>query len=133
VIVSTAAQEETYASTIALAQELGIAPQEAAQRVQACLMDVAQFILTLEPGAFVVTGGETAANLAQTFGIHQLNVLDAIEPAIPFCQSNTIAFLKHAVPCSKKLFLVTKSGSFGTEASLWNIYRYLRKRLVPFS
>jgi uncharacterized protein YgbK (DUF1537 family) len=123
VIISTAHRLSVYDSTLALSQELDISPLEATHRVQATLMEMAQFIKSLQPGAFIITGGETAANFSHVFHLKQLNVLDAIEPAMPFCQAITPEAGSDVTP----LYLVTKSGSFGTESSLLNIYKYLQK------
>ncbi|GLK56664.1 hypothetical protein GCM10008170_26830 [Methylopila capsulata] len=67
-------------------------------------------------GAFVATGGETAAALLSRFGVNGIRLLDELEPGVAY----GLALGRLVVP------VVTKAGAFGDDGTLTRIAARLR-------
>lgn len=65
----------------------------------------------------VIVGGETAREISRHLGIGSMHLLDEIEPGVPR------GLLKKN---SRVIPVITKSGGFGTDETLINIYKKLR-------
>jgi uncharacterized protein YgbK (DUF1537 family) len=71
-------------------------------------------------GALIVTGGETCRALLECIGAQKLQLLDELEPGVPF----------GFVPAPRPLLVVVKAGGFGHADTLRNAYGYLKKMRI---
>ena len=67
--------------------------------------------------ALVVTGGETARAILDTWGIRRLNLIGEVEPGLPY------SVAEH---CGRELTILTKAGGFGTPGTLLHCREFLQ-------
>ncbi len=68
-------------------------------------------------GALVVTGGETARLVLQTWGVTGLRLVKELEPGLPFSVTEN---------WSRRLPVITKAGDFGNPQTLQHCRQFLR-------
>jgi len=68
-------------------------------------------------GALVVTGGETARLVLQTWGVTGLRLIKELEPGLPFSITEN---------WSRRLPVITKAGDFGNSQTLLHCRQFLR-------
>jgi 4-hydroxythreonine-4-phosphate dehydrogenase len=69
-------------------------------------------------GALVVTGGETARLVLQTWGVTGLRLIKELEPGLPFSITES---------WSRRLPVITKAGYFGNPQTLVHCRQFLRE------
>lgn len=79
------------------------------------LAEITQIILSRKESILVTVGGETTFKCMNSLGISNLQIIDAVAPAIPLCSDND----------SK--YIVTKSGNLGISNTLSEIVKYFEK------
>lgn len=68
-------------------------------------------------GAVVVTGGETARSVLQSWGINGLRMIGELEPGLPFSVTEN---------WNKRLPVLTKAGAFGNSQTLLHCWQFLQ-------
>jgi uncharacterized protein YgbK (DUF1537 family) len=68
-------------------------------------------------GALVITGGETARLVLQTWGVTGLRLVEELEPGLPFSITEN---------WSRRLPVITKAGDFGNPQTLVHCRQFLR-------
>jgi uncharacterized protein YgbK (DUF1537 family) len=89
-------------------------PEVVAQRLARTGLDIAA---SVNSGALVVTGGDTAIALLDAAGCHVLEVRGNVMPGIPFSEFELQG---------RPMQLVTKAGGFGTADTFVEILKYFR-------
>ena len=122
VLVKTYDSPEDIRRDLAFAQALGCPEKELGERVAAFIGTLVRALLEKRPfEAFFVTGGNTAAGLAEALKIPGIELLDEVLPGIPLG--------RFATPYRKDpLYIVSKSGGFGSRTALVDILNYLAKK-----
>ena len=107
------------AHTRQLGAEQGLGKTAVAQLVSQTVADVAGLVVEgAGQNRLVVAGGETSAAVCTRLGVTGLQIWREIQPGLPSCL--TLA--------SPPLFLVLKSGSFGTPAFLADAIVHLQQQ-----
>ncbi len=115
VVLSTSLKETNYADTITLGKELDMEDDVVARKAQDLLSSMTQHILEKQPAILVLTGGETAASIAETLDTDCLTIKAETEPAIPLMQDD------------QNRWVITKSGSFGSPLVFAKLIQFLNK------
>jgi uncharacterized protein YgbK (DUF1537 family) len=69
-------------------------------------------------GALVITGGETARLVLQTWGVTGLRLVKELEPGLPFSITEN---------WTRRLPVITKAGDFGNSQTLVHCRQFLRE------
>lgn len=110
------------AETRALGAARGLSHTETARLVSRTLAEVAGRVLArIGHNRLVVAGGETSAAVCARLGVRGLRVWQEIQPGLPSCVSLPSAG-------AEPLWLVLKSGSFGSVDFLELAFRHLRSQ-----
>lgn len=119
VLIRTENSPEAIAYTQALGSANGYSAGSTGRLLSALLGEVVRLLIE-KTGTrrIVVAGGETSAAVAQALGIHQMRILNEIEPGVP----TMIGIAENGIIYP----LVFKSGSFGSDAFLANAAECLR-------
>ncbi|SNY92700.1 Uncharacterized conserved protein YgbK, DUF1537 family [Cohaesibacter sp. ES.047] len=80
---------------------------------------IANWIATIRPASFLASGGESAAAICARLDIGILEILGEVLPGLPMSKS---------LNGQRDLFIITKSGGFGTPDTLVNLAAKLVKR-----
>jgi uncharacterized protein YgbK (DUF1537 family) len=115
VVLSTAIDEQAYAHTVSLAQEHKITEHEASLKAQAVLGYIAAEVTRSRPVKLVLAGGETTAQVCETLGVTELELLAEADESIPLMRD------------SLDRWIVTKSGGFGSPMALVNVVKFIKQ------
>lgn len=119
VVVTSALKEDNYAKTINLAKEHNLSSEAASRKVEKLLSQLTEAVSKQVSVPLVLTGGETAAAICQSLGLQSLKILACAETSVPLMEPLPKHFSDNIQT------VVTKSGSFGNEATLVNTMQYL--------
>ncbi len=101
----------------AAGDRLGLSRAETSRRVSSTLAQIgAEIMRTAGLSRLIVAGGETSAAVCAELGINGLRIWQEIEPGVPSCISLS----------NPPLFLVLKSGSFGSPEFLVKAAHHIR-------
>jgi uncharacterized protein YgbK (DUF1537 family) len=117
VVISSAATEDSYGRTMALAQEHGLSDSQASRLVQETLGTMTRILSELA-GDFklLLAGGETTCHVCDALNAHELQIIAEVEASIPLTQDAT------------GRWIITKSGGFGSPMVLANAVRFIKQR-----
>ncbi|MBU6428645.1 MAG: hypothetical protein KGR26_06530, partial [Cyanobacteria bacterium REEB65] len=102
----------------ALGHELGLSAWQVGEQIVQALGSLTRRLLEVATvSGLVVCGGQTAASVCQALGLHWLEIVEEVAPAVPLLR-----------PIDRDLPLVTKSGGFGQPDTLRLIVDRLRAR-----
>jgi uncharacterized protein YgbK (DUF1537 family) len=116
VFVTSAPDEDSVQRTISYALDHGIDEAEVRIKVEEALAAIALRVIEgVEISGLILTGGATALKVCKALKVEGVEILEEVRPGIPL------------ISLSEGLKAVTKAGGFGSETSLVEAVKYLRR------
>ncbi len=114
VLISTSYFEDSLTKTLIMAEEQNLSPNEASAKATDLLAEMTAEILSRASAKLLLSGGETANAVCKAIGTRTLQIIEQVEQSIP------LMIDEHA------RWIITKSGGFGDDMSLLNIFKNLK-------
>jgi len=122
VLIRTFESAEDIRNDLAFAQSRGCHEKELGERIASFLGGLVRARLAERHArALFVTGGNTAAGVAEALDIKGIELLDEVSPGIPLGRFTSPY-------ADEPIYIVSKSGGFGDEDAMPDVLRYLTGR-----
>ena len=116
VLITSAPEDESSATTISFGINQGMDEADIKSRIEEALAFIALAVLrNTEVSGIILTGGATALQVCKALKVERAEILNEVQPGIPL------------LALTGGLRAITKAGGFGSESSLVDAVKYLRR------
>ena len=120
-IIRSAPSEDSVSTSLKLGQNYGLKSVEISEIIACFLGEIgSEIINNIKINGILLTGGDTAIKTALSLKISGTNIINEIEPGIPYCH-----FIEEHY---KHITVVTKAGAFGNDDSIYKVLTFLEKK-----
>jgi D-threonate/D-erythronate kinase len=120
-IIRSAPSGDSVARSVILGQNYELKADDVSEIIASFLGEIgSEIIHTIKINGILMTGGETAIKTVLALKISGTNIINEIDPGIPFGH-----FIEEDY---KNITVVTKAGSFGSEEAIYKVLTFLKKK-----
>jgi len=121
IIIHSAPSADSVSRSVKIGQSYGLKGVEISEIIACFLGEIgSEIISTIKINGILMTGGDTAIKTALSLKISGTNIINEIQPGIPYGH-----FIEDNY---KNITVVTKAGSFGSEDAIYQVLTFLKNK-----